>query len=79
MEEITDKGEAVLHQKNKFSVGETVELMKTDFRNIFVRVESIHNEDGAEMESAPHPKQKLYVKFSETPDKYDIIRRKEEA
>ncbi len=79
VEEINDRGEAVLHQKNKFSVGETVEIMKTDYRNAFVRVESIRNEDGAEMESAPHPKQKLYVKFSETPDKYDIIRRKEEG
>ncbi|XME02786.1 peptidase U32 family protein [Lachnospiraceae bacterium C1.1] len=79
VEEITDAGEAVLHQKNKFSVGETIELMKPDYRNIAVKVLSIRSEEHGDMPSAPHPKQKLYVKFSETPDVYDILRRKEEA
>ena len=37
------------------------------------------NEEGEEQESAPHPKQVLYVELSGRADKYDILRRKEEA
>ena len=46
-----------IEQRNKFSVGETIEIMKPDGRNIEVTVGKIVNEDGEEQESAPHPKQ----------------------
>lgn len=77
VEEINRDNEVVLHQKNKFSVGENIEFMKADGRNVIARVESIRSEENGMMESAPHPKQKLYVKFSEMPDVYDILRREE--
>lgn len=51
--------------------------MKPDGRNIAVTVEKIFNEEGEEQESAPHPQQVLYVKFSQVPETYDILRRKE--
>lgn len=35
------------------------------------------DEDGNEMESCPHPQQVFYVKLSETPDEFDILRRQE--
>ena len=78
IEGINENGEAVIHQKNKFSVGETIEIMKPNFVNEFVTVESIRSDEHGIMESAPHPKQKLYVKLSKIPDVQDLLRRKEE-
>lgn len=67
-----------IEQKNKFSVGEEIEVMKPDGRNILVTVKRIKDEDGNEMESCPHPKQILYIDLGIELDKYDIIRRKED-
>lgn len=66
-----------LEQKNKFSVGEEIEIMKPDGRNILATVQKIINEDGEEQESAPHPKEILYVTLSQTCEEYDILRRRE--
>ena len=67
-----------IEQRNKFSVGEMIEIMKPDGRNIEVRVRRIVDEDGNEKESAPHPKQALYVDLGCEADRYDILRRAEE-
>ena len=77
-EEIKD-GMVKIEQRNKFSVGETIEIMKPNGDNVEVQVKRIVNEEGEEQESAPHPKQVLYVELSGRADKYDILRRKEEA
>ena len=66
-----------IEQRNKFSVGEIIEIMKPDGRNIEAEVKRIINEDGEEQESAPHSKQALYVDLTEAPQKYDILRRSE--
>ncbi len=66
-----------LEQRNKFSVGEMIEIMKPDGENLAVRVEAILNEEGETMESAPHPQQKLRVRLSGKADACDILRRKE--
>lgn len=66
-----------IEQRNKFSVGETVEIMKPDGQNVEVTVEKIIDEDGQEQESAPHPKQVLYVALSGEASVYDILRRQE--
>lgn len=73
----TGDGMCRIEQRNKFSVGETIEIMKPDGRNVEVTVERILNEEGGEQESAPHSKQVLYVKLSECPEKYDLLRRAE--
>lgn len=67
----------VIEQRNKFSVGEEIEIMKPDGRNENVRVLGIQDADGNEMESAPHPKQKLYVRLSGQAEAGDLLRRKE--
>lgn len=71
------KGRFCLEQRNKFSVGETIEIMKPDGSNIETIVEAIFNERGEAQESAPHSKQQLLVKLSVCPDKMDILRRQE--
>ena len=75
--QVTDDGCVCFEQKNKFSVGECVEAMDFNGDNIECTVEAIYDEDGALMESAPHPKQQLKVKFSEQLTEGMIIRRKE--
>lgn len=67
-----------IEQRNKFSVGEKIEIMKPDGRNVGVIVNKIADEEGKEQESAPHPKQVLYVDLSGKADRYDILRRAEE-
>lgn len=76
--EVREDGSFLLEQRNKFTVGEEIEIMKPDGRNVTVKVISITDEDGEAMESAPHPQQKLWVTLSDAPDGYDILRRKEE-
>lgn len=66
-----------LEQRNKFSVGETIEIMKPDGRNIEVTVEHIQDLEGNEQESAPHAKQALKVKLSSAPEAMDILRKKD--
>ena len=66
-----------IEQRNKFSVGEKIEVMKPNGDNVEVIVKRILTEDGAEQESAPHPKQVLYVDLGIKVDQYDILRRAE--
>ena len=67
-----------IEQRNKFSVGEQIEVMKPDGENIEVTVKRIVDEEGNEMESAPHPKQVLYIDLGHPLEMYDILRRQEE-
>ena len=76
---VTPEGLIRTEQRNKFSVGEKIEIMKPDGSNPETTVEAIWDEEGSPMESAPHPQQKLAVKLSERADVYDILRRKEES
>ncbi len=76
--ESVDNGKAKLRQKNKFSVGDRVEIMKPMGEDIQVQVESIFSPERGEAESAPHPKEELLVRFSAMPEKGDIIRMKPE-
>ena len=64
-------------EQNKFLVGEQIEIMKPDGRNIEVTVQRIVDEEGKEQESAPHPKQALYVDLGCEACRYDILRRAE--
>lgn len=73
------EGRFFLEQKNKFSVGETVEIMKPSGENLEVLVEEICDEEGKRQESAPHARQRLMVKLSHIPEKYDILRKKGRA
>ena len=68
-----------IQQRNKFSVGERIEIMKPDTRNLSVVVHEICNEAGTRMDSAPHPQQELYVRLSGEgyAQSCDILRREE--
>ena len=72
-----DKGYKIT-QRNKFVVGETIEVMKPNGDNIQVEVKGIYTEDGESRESAPHPKEVLYVDLGIELEEFDILRRAEQ-
>ena len=63
IEKIDAQGRVHFPQKNKFLVGEIISAMGFNGSNYEMKVESIQDEEGTEMESAPHPKQPLSVKL----------------
>lgn len=74
VEEIDEKGRARIEQRNKFRVGDDIEIMKPDGSNEQVKVLSLTTEDGEAVDSAPHPKQVLYAELTGRAEKYDILR-----
>ena len=79
VEEIDGRGFAVLTQKNKFRVGDRIEIMRPDGRDAQTEVVEILDEDGRSMDAASHPKQRLHVKLGETVEPFDILRVRENA
>ena len=78
VEEITVEGLARIEQKNKFCVGDRIEIMKPDGRNVETKVLSMTTEEGEKVLSAPHPQQLLYLELESKPDQYDLLRVKKE-
>ncbi len=74
-----ENGLGYFQQKNKFCVGETIEVMKPNGDNIEVEVKSLRDEDGNEVESCPHSKQMLYVDLGVELNEFDILRRREKV
>lgn len=67
---------ATIEQRNKFSVGEQIEIMQP--KGYFkYTIENIEDENGNKIESAPHPKQIVKMKIDSTVNKFDMLRREE--
>lgn len=65
---------ARIEQRNKFCVGDAIEIMKPDGTNISVVVEAMYNEEGEAVESCPHPRQAIWLKLSVLPKPHDLLR-----
>ena len=76
--QVDEDGMCHFEQRNKFSIGDEIEVMKPDGRNIKVKVSKMMDEEGNEVESAPHPKQKLKVFLDNQAEVGDLIRMKTE-
>ena len=63
-----------IEQRNKFCVGDTIEIMKPSGENLETVVKAMYNEEGEAVESAPHPKQVLWLELSEEAEQYDLLR-----
>lgn len=77
IEAVDERGFARTTQKNKFIVGETIEVMKPDGRNLEAVVKAIYDDEGKSKESAPHSREVLFVDLSVEMEPYDILRRSE--
>ncbi len=74
IEAVSDDGRVRIEQKNKFSVGDHIEIMKPCGENVEVQVLSLTTDEGEKVESAPHPQQKLWVELSQPAVQYDLLR-----
>ena len=74
VEAIDGEGRAKIEQRNKFCVGDQIEIMRPDGTNVKTQVLALVTEDGERVEAAPHPKQVLFVEMSEKASPNDILR-----
>ena len=72
--EIDNRGLVRIEQRNKFCVGDVIEIMKPNGENVETKVLAMFNEEGEGMESCPHPKQVVYLQLDQEPEVYDILR-----
>lgn len=76
VDSVDEKRLARFSQRNKFCVGDEIEIMKPDGRNIPVKALHMYNDEGEEVESCPHAGQIIDIELSQAPEKYDILRMK---
>lgn len=69
-------GVATIEQRNKISVGDTIQFFGTDYREHDFTIAAMQDENGAPIDSAPHAQQivKIALPFSVQP--MDLIRKK---
>ena len=68
-----------VEQRNKFSVGDTVELFGPRTPYFEETITEMYNEEGEPVERAPHPQQKLKIRFNRVPGEGFIMRKKKEV
>lgn len=76
--EVTEDGRLYMEQRNKFYVGDTVEVMHFNGESTYAKVVSITDTEGNAMESCPHPQQMLYVTLDQPASPLTILRMKKE-
>ena len=67
---------ATVEQRNKFSVGEDVEIFGPNIEHIDYKIQNIIDDKGEEVESAPHPQQMVKMKIDREVKPDYLIRRK---
>ncbi len=70
-----ETGIAIVEQRNKFSVGDTIEVMPAKGNAFTMKVSKMWDADGNPVESAPHPQQILQILFDRPVKKYDMLRK----
>ncbi|MBQ4463066.1 MAG: U32 family peptidase [Eubacterium sp.] len=74
VEEVDADGMVWLIQKNKFSVGDTIEVMRPNGDDINVTVEAMTDADGNAIDACPHPGQRFAVRIDGRVERGDILR-----
>ena len=77
VQDIDERGYHKIYQRNKFSVGEEIEVMIPDGTNKVLKVLAMEDENREPVESAPHPKQEIWIDFGEKLERGYLLRRKE--
>jgi len=66
-------GHAIIEQRNKFSVGDTVEFIQAKFTQTLA---DMYNEKGESVSAAPHAQAQIRIKVDKPVAKFDIMRGK---
>lgn len=74
VEGVDADGAAHITQRNKFCVGDHIEIMKPDGSNVKAEVLGMRTDEGESVESAPHPQQSLHVQLTQKPSPFDLLR-----
>ncbi len=72
-------GVAAITQRNKFFVGDTLDVLPPSGVSFTTVCESLTTEDGEPVDAAPHPMQKLYMKAPDFIPARSVIRRKNDT
>lgn len=73
-----EDGQVLIEQRNKFCLGDIVEVLSPNLQNTSFKIEQILNESGEEQECAPHPQQLVRINCSLPLQPGDILRRYDE-
>lgn len=66
-----------VEQRNRFSVGQTLEIIAPGLDKYKLRVETILDEEERAVEAAPHPRQIVYLPWKKPLPAYSLLRRAE--
>ena len=69
------EGYLKVEQRNKFSIGEKLEILSPSVENAFFTVTQIMDMDGNMQDSAPHPQQMIRINCPYTLHEGDLLRR----
>lgn len=75
VESCDSEGNAVLTQRNKFSVGDTIELLTNVDEPISFIASEITNKNGEQLESTPHPMMELHMKLPKPCSPLSMLRK----
>jgi len=75
VKECDDDGNAIILQKNKFSVGETVEIMQPFGKTLSYKIDNMKDERDREIDCAPHGKMLVKIKLPCKVDENSMIRK----
>ena len=78
VQDVDEQGMVKIYQRNKFSVGEDIEVMLPDGGNKVLKVLGMQDENRLSVDSAPHPKQEIWIDFGQKLEKGWLLRRKED-
>lgn len=75
VESCDDEGNAVLTARNKFSVGDTLELLTNIDEPTAFTVDEIWNQAGEQIDSTPHPMMELHMKLPKACSPLSLLRK----
>jgi putative protease len=67
-------GKALVEERNKFSVGDEIEVFGPDTDNFTFKIEYIINSEGERVENAPNPKELFWINMPKEVHPADMIR-----
>ena len=70
-----ERGLAHVQQRNKFVVGDRVEVIKTNGENVELIIKKMYNNESERVKQAPHPKQDIWIETDIEILPNEIIRR----
>jgi len=71
-------GCAIVEQRNKFSIGEEIEVMPAKGEAFTMIVQELWNAEGIAISTAPHPQEIIKLKFPKHVKRFDMLRKKTE-